>query len=177
MENNKFGIRAANIKDAEKLIKYLELLAEEQDVDLPLTPGSITLSVEDEVNYLQNHIQSQNCAYYIAVQNGEIIGALNCTSDMNQMTKATTQHCVDLGVSVRKDKRGMGVGTALMKTALDWAFNNPEIKRIQLEVFATNQTAIHIYKKLGFQMEGTRYKAFFKNGQYIDSVQMAILKE
>jgi putative acetyltransferase len=82
-----------------------------------------------------------------------------------------------MGVSVRKEWRNQGVGTALIKHGLDWARSVRLIKRIQLEVFTDNERAIHIYKKLGFEVEGQRRRAFLRNGIFIDSFLMALLLE
>ena len=37
-----------------------------------------------------------------------------------------------------------------------------------------NDAAIHIYEKLGFEVEGRRRKAFKRDGEYIDSLTMAL---
>jgi ribosomal protein S18 acetylase RimI-like enzyme len=42
------------------------------------------------------------------------------------------------------------VGTALLRTLLEWAEANPLIEKFGMEVVATNETAIRLYRKLGF---------------------------
>jgi RimJ/RimL family protein N-acetyltransferase len=49
------------------------------------------------------------------------------------------------------------------------------IERIQLTVFASNQNAIALYRQLGFVEEGVRRRAWFLDGRYDDSVEMALL--
>jgi RimJ/RimL family protein N-acetyltransferase len=170
-----YTIREATEDDAEKLIAYLVELSEESNIPLPLTPGCVTLSVEQEVEYLRGHIEPENSTYLVAEADDKIIGALNCTGENCPLSREMTQHCVEVGVSVRKDWRNQGVGTALMQAGLDWAHGVPVIKRLQLQVFVDNEHAIHIYEKLGFVVEGTRHNAFLRNGQFIDSILMALL--
>ena len=46
-----------------------------------------------------------------------------------------------------------------------------------MEVLATNQRAINLYKKLGFDYEGTKRQEVLKGGVYVDSIIMSILKQ
>jgi len=49
--------------------------------------------------------------------------------------------------------------------------------KITLEVLSTNLVAKNLYKKLGFIWEGTKRKEIYKNGLYIDSEIMSMLRE
>ena len=49
------------------------------------------------------------------------------------------------------------------------------LERIELEVFASNDPAIALYKKLGFAVEGLKRKALKRDGIYDDVIQMAVL--
>jgi len=51
------------------------------------------------------------------------------------------------------------------------------LHRIELEVFADNARAVHVYEKVGFHMEGTRRRAIFKFGRYQDLHVMGLLEE
>ncbi len=68
--------------------------------------------------------------------------------------------------------RGRGVGVKLLK----WILTNAKTKGfeiIQLEVFATNNSAVRFYKKSGFKVEGVRKNARKYKGKYDDLVLMA----
>ena len=72
-----------------------------------------------------------------------------------------------------KDWRGQGVGTALLETFLQWAAENPLIEKISLDVFATNEKAIGLYKKLGFIEAGLKPREIKRGpGQYVDALSM-----
>jgi RimJ/RimL family protein N-acetyltransferase len=47
------------------------------------------------------------------------------------------------------------------------------LKTIQLEVFANNPRAIHVYEKTGFKETGRIPKKMLRNGKFIDSIVMA----
>lgn len=167
-------IREASLDDAQALIDYLVELSEEPDITLPMSPGSVNLTIEQELAYLKSHLEPANATYFVAEADGELIGTLHCTGLNLPIVEDMAWHVADMGVSVRKDWRGKGVGTALMKQGIEWARSTGVIERLQLEVFAHNQAAIHIYEKLGFEVEGRRRKAFKRDGEYIDSLTMAL---
>jgi putative acetyltransferase len=50
------------------------------------------------------------------------------------------------------------------------------LERLQLFVFIDNERAIGLYKKLGFEVEGTQRKSAIRGGEYIDSYMMGRLR-
>ena len=73
--------------------------------------------------------------------------------------------------------RGKGVGTAATRLAVTHAFNTLDLNRVELEVFAFNPKARHIYGKLGFTVEGVRRQALWWEGEPVDAIMMAILRD
>lgn len=73
--------------------------------------------------------------------------------------------------------QGIGVGFQATVKILEHAFNDLNLHRVQMKVLDNNERAIRLYKKVGFIEEGKLRKAIFKNGQYMDLICMAILKE
>jgi RimJ/RimL family protein N-acetyltransferase len=68
---------------------------------------------------------------------------------------------------------GPGIGEALLRALLEWSANEPELERVELSVFAHNQRALNLYRKLGFEEEGRALRAFkLADGSYYDDVQM-----
>jgi diamine N-acetyltransferase len=72
---------------------------------------------------------------------------------------------------------GQGYGTKATKTMLHYAFEELNLHRVELEVFAYNARAIRCYEKAGFRHEGTRRQSHFHNGRYHDAYRMGILRE
>ncbi|MZI94274.1 GNAT family N-acetyltransferase [Vibrio sp. CAIM 722] len=64
----------------------------------------------------------------------------------------TSSHRVWLGMGVARECRGCGVGTALLKTVIDYARRSSKIKWLDLEVLADNSSAIHLYQNQGFDI-------------------------
>jgi diamine N-acetyltransferase len=72
--------------------------------------------------------------------------------------------------------RGKGVGEAATRRALEHAFLDLNLERVHLTVLANNHRAIALYKKVCFVEEGRLRQATFKNGRYVDLIQMSILR-
>jgi diamine N-acetyltransferase len=70
-----------------------------------------------------------------------------------------------------------GFGTEATRTMLRFAFEQLNLHRVELEVFAFNERAARAYEKAGFRREGTRRKVLYQNGQYHDAHIMSILQE
>jgi len=66
-----------------------------------------------------------------------------------------------------------GVGTTLMKALIDLADNWLNLARLELNVYTDNEPALRLYKKLGFEIEGTQKKYAFRDGSYVDAYAMA----
>jgi putative acetyltransferase len=83
------------------------------------------------------------------------------------------RHVGQIGMSVRDDFQGQGVGTALMQAAVDLADNWLNLLRLELEVYTDNEPAVRLYKRFGFVIEGTLVRYAFRAGQYVDVYAMA----
>ncbi|HYO50818.1 MAG TPA: GNAT family protein [Chloroflexia bacterium] len=164
-------IREATPDDAAQMIAHMQRVAEEPDRMILTGPGEFNLTVEEEQAVLDEHAKSDNSVFMVAEADGQVIGLLGCTGGKRQANR----HSTYLGMSIRKEWREQGIGTALMQAAIEWARSTGIVTRIELEVFAHNARAMHVYEKCGFQAEGIRRRAFYRDGQYIDSIIMALL--
>jgi L-phenylalanine/L-methionine N-acetyltransferase len=102
----------------------------------------------------------------------EIVGNLGL--HVNQRPRRS--HVADLGMAVRDDWQGRGVGKALMAAACDLADRWLPVLRIELSVYSDNAVAIALYEKFGFVREGTMRRYAWRDGRYIDAYSMARLR-
>ncbi|NUU98714.1 hypothetical protein XO12_00870 [Marinitoga sp. 1154] len=82
-----------------------------------------------------------------------------------------------LGISVLESFRNMGIATTLINNHITWCIENPDIHRLELEVFSNNIKAISLYKKLGFIEEGRRKEAVYIDSKYFDIIMMGYITE
>jgi putative acetyltransferase len=105
----------------------------------------------------------------VACVDGEVVGSLS----LIQQTNPRLRHVGHLGMAVRDDWQGKGIGTALMQAALDLADNWLNLTRMELHVFTDNESAIALYRKFGFEVEDTHRCFAFRDGEYVDACSMA----
>lgn len=81
-----------------------------------------------------------------------------------------------VGMAVRDDWQGKGVGSALMQAATELADRWLNLTRLELAVYTDNAPAIHLYEKFGFVREGTLRQYAFRDGVFVDAYAMARLR-
>ena len=70
---------------------------------------------------------------------------------------------------------GQGLGTAATQRVVDFGFDDVGLHRIELEVYAFNERARHVYEALGFSVEGVKRDALWQDGEFHDAIVMSIL--
>lgn len=107
----------------------------------------------------------------VAELNGEVVGNLG----LHPVTNVRRSHAAGIGMGVRDDAQGQGVGTALVKAAVDLADNWLHLLRLELTVWADNEVAQRLYARHGFVLEGTHKAYALRHGKYVDAHAMARL--
>ena len=83
---------------------------------------------------------------------------------------------VGIGIGER-DCWSKGYGTEAMRLMLRFAFDELNLERVSLGVYAHNSRAIRSYEKAGFRREGLVRSDCRRDGQRWDTVFMGILRE
>jgi tRNA-Thr(GGU) m(6)t(6)A37 methyltransferase TsaA len=82
-------------------------------------------------------------------------------------------HIGYFGIGLASEWRDQGIGTALMQAVIDEAERHlTGMRMIQLDVFATNERGIHLYRKLGFTEYASLPGAVHHRGDYVDMISM-----
>jgi len=72
--------------------------------------------------------------------------------------------------------QGQGYAVESAKMAMDYAFSVLNLYKLYLIVDKENDIAIHIYTKLGFEVEAELKNEFFVNGEYRSVIRMCIFQ-
>jgi len=115
--------------------------------------------------------RSDDDTVIVAERDGHIVGMAGL-----HRSKGRRQHSAALGISVDDKHRGEGVGKALLTALIDAADNWLGISRIELTVFTDNEPAIALYRKAGFEMEGTHRAYALRDGVLADVFAMARIR-
>jgi RimJ/RimL family protein N-acetyltransferase len=110
--------------------------------------------------------------FIIATPQGEAIGTIGL-DDIDPVNQSAEYGNLLIG-----DKAAQGNGFAKEATGLliDHAFNRLNIQRLYLDVHADNDRAIKLYESCGFEHEGRKRRALFRDGAFIDILLMARLR-
>jgi len=108
---------------------------------------------------------------FVAVADGEIVG----NAGLHGNTNPRRQHAWGVGLIVRDDWQGRGIGKQLVATLIDLADNWLGALRLELTVFSDNAAAIALYEKFGFVREGTQRAFALRDGRFADVLAMARL--
>ena len=109
----------------------------------------------------------------VACVEDQLVGQIGLETFPNRPRR---RHVGKIGMMVRDDWQGKGIGTALMQAGVDLADKWINLSRLELEVYTDNEPAIRLYKKFGFQIEGTGIRADFRDGEFVDIYMMARLR-
>ncbi len=154
-----FVVRQARVADGRAMAKLFAVVAAEHD----------GIATEPPVDIDQRAAQFARSAdaAIVAVADSRIIGGIH--------VEASRFGFGEFGMMVDRGWRGRGVGTALVRAAIDWA-RGQGLHKLCLEVFPHNTAGIALYAKCGFVEEGRRVKQYRRaNGELWDSIVMGLL--
>ena len=166
MPDHRITIRKAQPADAEKLLA-LKRSYIENTTSIPLYLEECRTNPYEERQLIKRYIAEANSILLVAEHDGQLIGNLDLTG--NQRKKL--YHTAMLGMGVAYTWHGKGIGTLLMRAALEWAHANSYIKIIWLEVYSTNIAGIKLYQNFKFECCGIM-KNFFQETIISDKISM-----
>jgi len=170
--NKKVNIRKLTKKDlqnSKKFCDYINSLIDEETLILL----DKKLTEKEEKIFLENRIKNigKGFIFLIAEKDDKIIGIAELKQE-----KGRRKHIANLGISVRKECREMGLGTRLTKMLISFAKMQmkPEVKFIRLGVFPNNKPALELYKSLGFKKIASIPKQLQHSKKLFDEVIMSL---
>lgn len=165
------SIRLGRIEDARAILHIHRDVIAEKDYFISVSE-EFKKNEEEQKEWIQGISEKDRDTLIVAEVNGEVVGWLVFQSQ----DRKRLLHTGSFGVMLHKDYRGRGIGKKLIQELIHWAEQHPEIEKISLGVFSTNQRAITLYKSLGFKEEGRKIKEYkFNEKEYVDDILMYLL--
>ncbi len=112
------------------------------------------------------HIHDQGERRFVVESLSEKVGLVELVEINHVHRRAEFQ------IIISPEHQGKGLASRATKLAMEYAFCVLNLYKLYLIVDKDNTKAIHIYKKLGFQVEGELVHEFFINGEYRNAVRM-----
>jgi RimJ/RimL family protein N-acetyltransferase len=161
-------VRPAEPRDADQLVELARAVGREPGAFLLTTDA--WRSIGDERRYVRSVRRDPDAALFVADEGGRVVGRLSLVRDAHPASR----HVADLGLMVAVDCRRRGIGSALLREAVDWAARSG-VRKLELHVFPWNDGAIALYRAFGFEQEGLRRGHFVRDGVAVDAILMARL--
>lgn len=159
----------ANQSDFEAILKFVNQLAKENSF-LSFNPGH-EITREEEQKWLSNTLESMKnkaAKVYWARFGSEIVGCV----DVHRGSSVRQWHIGTIGLMVRKDFRGQGLGKFLLQFIIDQA-KIEGIRTVKLDCFADNTVALNLYLKMGFVEYGRLPEGVWRKNKFSDLISLS----
>lgn len=167
-----YTVRSAIEEDAKELSE-LRLHIDGETENLDREKGEAFIDVPGFKQIIKTDTKNRRNLFLVAVVHNRIVGFSRCEG--NHLNRFS--HKVEFGVCVLKDYWGYGIGKNLLRESILWADSNG-INKITLNVLETNEKAIKLYSKLGFEIEGILKKdKILSDGRYYNTIIMGRFNE
>lgn len=164
-------IRLAQAKDADP---YFYQNYNPLDKETARLTGSKEVFTKEEVNYFFIKSLEDETRYFflIIAKDNRILG--ECV--INEIDWEL--RCANFRIGIfHAEARGKGIGTWAVETMRDFAFEELNLHRLELDVYSFNPRAEKVYMKAGFRREGVLRDAIRDGNQYADDILMSILED
>ncbi len=153
-----FTIRSASPADAREMAELFAAVAEERTGIATEPPVDIEERAAQFAGTTDGSI--------VAVAGGQLVGILH--------VEVSRHGFGEIGMLVRRDWRGHGIGSALLRESISRA-RDQGLHKLCLEVFAHNTAGIALYRRCGFAEEGRRVGQYRRtSGELWDSIVMGL---
>jgi RimJ/RimL family protein N-acetyltransferase len=164
-------LRALKWEDLDDCVAFINDLVSEKNTEPNL--GIIAdrkQTREEEAEWLANQITGIERGTIVSVV-AEVGERLAGNSSVTRGSYEDTRRHGYLGIAISRKHRDRGIGLEMMRTLVKES-RKAGLKTIQLEVFANNPRAIHVYERTGFKEAGRIPKKMLRNGKFINSIVM-----
>ncbi len=166
-----FTLRRATEDDAASLRDLRRSLFAETEF-LLWEPQEFTATEDDERRFISWLLSKTNSVLLVATDGRHLLGFLGATGG----ERIRTRHSALVFLGVRKKYWSRGIASALLQEAVSWA-SNAGLLRLELTVHTTNERAVGLYQRFGFQIEGTRRASLLVAGRAQDEYLMSRITE
>lgn len=122
------------------------------------------------VDLYDKHIHDQSERRFIIDNGGTSIGLVELIEIDYVHRRAEFQIIID------PEHQCKGYACEATRLAMEYAFSVLNLYKLYLVVDNENKKAMHIYSKMGFEVEGVLKQEFFVNGQYRDVTRMCVFQ-
>ncbi len=165
-DSREVTLRAPKWDDLDDMLEFINSLVDE-GADIMMDTKQTREQEVDWLARLLTRLEKDEITVVVAEVDGRFVGQVEVTKQSMR-----SKHVGVLGIALKDGFREIGIGTELMKEA-ETQSRRLGLEILNLEVFATNDRAKHVYEKAGYREVGAWPKVMKKDGIYIDGVLMS----
>ncbi|HAQ4730079.1 TPA: GNAT family N-acetyltransferase [Enterococcus faecium] len=164
-------LREAVPDDAKDILSMMEQVNSETEF-LALDEAELLLPPETLSEELSYMYESNNNLLLLAINEGTIVGTASVKAD----SQFRLSHVGEVGISILQEYWGMGLGTLMLEEIINWVKEMGVLFRLELDVQVRNERAVHLYQKMGFQIEAVMLRGARTDlGEFLDVYKMSYL--
>jgi ribosomal protein S18 acetylase RimI-like enzyme len=162
-----FQIRKIEIEDFSRFNSLLKTIESESN-NMLRDPSERTTTDEEQKKSITRILSSTHSTFLVAEESDQLLGFIAILGD--DLNKK--RHSKYIAMGIRSEFQGKKIGSALMEEAISFC-SQQNASRIELTVITTNLKAVSLYKKFGFEIEGTRRNSLMVQGHLVDEYLMS----
>ena len=148
-----------------------ELYTETVCRNLFITPNKTTEEVRENIQWLLDGYENKEDFHQWAVrENGRCVGRVMLTVSRRFQTGTVAYY-------LAQRVWGKGCMTEILKRVIDFCFDDLGLNRVEADHFARNPASGKVMEKAGMTKEGLARQKYCKDGEFLDAVLYAVLKE
>ncbi|MCD4791515.1 MAG: GNAT family N-acetyltransferase [Bacteroidales bacterium] len=172
LKTERLILRPVEEKDAKAMFKYRsDSITNQYQGWIPKTINDVFDFVKNKVSSTIDLIDTWYQFVIIKKENNELIG------DIGIHFLDTDNKQAEIGCTLDKTYQGKGYATEALKETLDYLFNKLNKRRIIGSIDPRNIKSTGLVERLGFRKEAHFKESILINGEWIDDLVYAILKD
>lgn len=161
-----YTIRHAMLADAEAVWRNMS--------DESAYSGTLQLPYTSPERWRERLAPTEGSVSLVACSGDQVVGNASLHTNSKLPRRA---HAAALAMAVPAAWQRKGVGTALLGALVELADNWYGLARLELDVYVDNEPALALYRKFGFEIEGTLRGYALRRGVLVDTYVMARLRD
>lgn len=161
----KITLRPAGPDDAAAIIAAVRSGAQDRSYVLMEIYGK---DVATQRAYIERLDRDHNL-FLVALANGQLVGIVAL---LDTLLCSTPEPALSVGVHIVREWRGRGIGSAMLRYAVRWA-RGRDYRRLEADIFTTNERSLHLFNKAGFREEACRRRSVQVGVRQISEVILA----
>ena len=124
--------------------QYLEMVNDIENVAKFIGERRTLLTEQDEIDYIKDKMDKDATMFSMLEKDTrDFIGNIEFFNRVDDEA--------EWGIVITSKMQNKGYGKEALRRSVEYGFNELDLKRIYLEVYANNPRAIHIYENCGFK--------------------------